>query len=206
MPDGGLQFWWIGFLHWNLATLFSDRGDVYVSGNQFWFPVRGDTEERIAPDASVVFGRPKGHRSCYKQWEENDVPMTVVFWIVGSDNDWPEMIDKCLFARRHKVEEIYIYDLAKNSLLGYLGGRQTLKRIDFTVDFVSPRLGIRFDLTGSRLAIHFPDGRPFLTPEEFGKQTRRDERLVELRVKLQSGQASDEAKEEFDRLIASPTS
>ena len=82
MADNTRQFVWITVLFGNLAAWFRDVADVFVCGNQFWYPVEGHPEIVNAPDVSVVFGRPKGHRPSWKQWEEGDVPMTVVFEVL----------------------------------------------------------------------------------------------------------------------------
>jgi hypothetical protein len=64
------------------------------------------------------------------------------------------------------VEEFYQYDPASNALEAWLrrGGRlRRRRRVDA---FVSPRLGVRFDLSGPQLRIWRPDGRPFQTEAE----------------------------------------
>src|SRR5947209_6721018 len=83
MADNTQQLRWIFVLVGNLAALFHERADVFVSGNQFWYPVEGEPEMKMAPDAYVVFGRPKGDRSSWQQWAEAGVPMTVVFEVLS---------------------------------------------------------------------------------------------------------------------------
>src|SRR5687767_8818799 len=78
MADNTKQFLWIQTIEGNLQSLFRDRADVFVAGDNLWYPVEGELEIRQAPDVYVVFGRPKGHRGSYKQWEEDNVPLTVV--------------------------------------------------------------------------------------------------------------------------------
>src|SRR5262245_61638349 len=86
MADNTKQFDWILLLAGNLKALFRDRPDVFVSGNQFWYPAEGEPGIVAAPDVYVVFGRPKGDRPSYKQWEEGDIPMTVVFEVRSPEN------------------------------------------------------------------------------------------------------------------------
>src|SRR5438309_5827087 len=69
MADNTLQFRWIVTIKEGLGVLFMDRPDVFVAGDLLWYPVEGDPKTRIAPDALVAFGRPKGERGSYKQWE-----------------------------------------------------------------------------------------------------------------------------------------
>src|SRR4051812_23845666 len=83
MSDNTIQFRWIVVLYCNLAALFHTDDNVFVSGNQFWFPIEGEPDNKQSPDVCVVFGRPKGDLPSYKQWEENGVPMTVVFEILS---------------------------------------------------------------------------------------------------------------------------
>jgi Putative restriction endonuclease len=80
--DNTKQMRWIVTLFGNLAALFRDRADVFVAGNLLWYPVEGQPDVRAAPDVLVVFGRPKGDRGSYKQWEEGGVPLTVVFEVL----------------------------------------------------------------------------------------------------------------------------
>jgi hypothetical protein len=44
----------------NLELLFANLPDVLVAGDLLWYPVQDNTKIRTAPDAMVVFGRPKG--------------------------------------------------------------------------------------------------------------------------------------------------
>jgi Uma2 family endonuclease len=166
MADNTRQFRWIVTLAGNLAALFRDDPDVFVSGNQFWYPVEGEPAIVIAPDVYVVFGRPKGERPSWKQWEEGGVPMTVVFEVLSPANDASEMADKFVFYDEYAVEEYYVYDPDRNRLHGYVRAAATLAPIRRINGFVSPRLGIRFDLSGTVLVVRYPDGRPFLTFEE----------------------------------------
>src|SRR5262249_53432139 len=154
----------------NLQSLFRENADVFVAGNQFWYPVEGEPEIRLSPDVYVVFGRPKGHRPSYKQWEEGGVPMTVVFEVLSPGNTPLEMMDKLAFYEDYGVEEYYIYDPDSNRLVGYLRRGELLVRVRPMDGFVSPRLGIRFELSGPELVVRYPDGRPFLTFEELAAQ------------------------------------
>jgi Uma2 family endonuclease len=179
MSDNTRQFQWIVMLADNLAALFHDRPDVFVCGNQNWYPVKGEPEICSAPDVYVVFGRPKGHRSSYKQWEEEGIPMTVVFEVLSPSNTATEMANKLLFYEDYGVEEYYLYDPDTNSLIGYLRRGDILKRNRQMNGFVSPKLGIRFDLTGPELVVRYPNGRPFLTFEEMAIQRVHSDRRAE---------------------------
>lgn len=205
MAENSGQFRWIFVLSGNLAALFHDRVDVFVSGNQFWYPVKDEPDIRLAPDVYVVFGRPKGDRASYKQWEEAGIPMTVVFEVLSPSNTYTEMEEKFTFYEDYGVEEYYVYDPDSNRLFGYIRRGDALKRQRPINDFVSPRLGIRFDLSGPDLVVRYPDGRPFLTFEQLADERNKAEqramRLAEPSRKLLRQQATPEEVQELERLI-----
>lgn len=220
MADNTKQFDWILKMAANLKTLVRDMPDVFASGNQFWYPVKDHPEIVQAPDVYVVFGRPKGDRSSYMQWVENDIPMTVVFEVLSPGNDYWEMADKFTFYDEHGVEEYYIYDPERNRLDVFVRKTATLVRRLPAHGFVSPRLGIRFDLSGPEMVVYYPDGRAFLPVEDLEaerlRQTQRAEkaeeradkaqehlaRIAELSRKLLAGQASEDEKQELARVVA----
>ncbi len=222
MSENTRQFRWIVTLAGNLAALFRDRDDVFVCGDQFWYPVEGEPDVRTAPDVYVVFGRPKGDRPSYKQWEEGGIPMTVVFEVLSPSNSVSEMADKFAFYEDYGAEEYYLYDPDSNRLSGYVRRGDILGRIRKMNGFTSPRLGIRFDLSGTELVVRYPDGRPFLTFEELaaarqGAEQRvneaerraaaaeqRSARLAELARKALQQQATPEEMNELQQLLQSP--
>jgi Uma2 family endonuclease len=64
----------------------------------------------------VVFGRPKGERGSYRQWEEDNIAPQVVFEVLSPGNTLKEMTKKLQFYNRYGVQEYYIYDLDRNEL------------------------------------------------------------------------------------------
>jgi Uma2 family endonuclease len=48
--------------------------------------IEGDNKTCQAPDTMVVFGRPKGDRGSYKQWQEENIPPQVVFEFLSPSN------------------------------------------------------------------------------------------------------------------------
>jgi Uma2 family endonuclease len=207
MADNTKQFVWITVLFGNLAALFRDRQDVFVCGNQFWYPVEGHPEVVNAPDVYVVFGRPKGHRRSWKQWEEGGVPMTVVFEVLSPKNTAREMEEKRLFYEHYGVEEYYLYDPDTNTLKVWLRKGSAFARVRKFKSFVSPRLGVRFDLAGPEMVVYYPDGKPFLPFEELKSEhdravrlADRAVRLAELSRKARHQQATPEELRELDAL------
>ncbi len=178
MAENTLQFEWIVVLKENLDLLFSDRPDVFVAGDLLWYPVEGNNKIRRAPDVLVVFGRPKGYRGSYQQWEEEGIAPQVVFEVLSPGNRLQEMAEKFEFYQTYGVEEYYLYDPEAVELSGWLRQGGQLQPIATLNQWVSPRLGIRFDLRDEQLVIHTPQGDTFLT---FAELDRRRQ-LAEVRA------------------------
>jgi Uma2 family endonuclease len=188
MADNTKQWRWIATLKGNIEALFAARPDVFVAGDLLWYPVEGEPDIRIAPDVLVVFGRPRGDRGSYRQWAEDNVPVTVAFEVLSPGNEFPEMAAKYQFYEEHGVEEYYVYDPDEVYLEVYVRKGTALRRVRPADGFLSPCLGIRFDLSsGPEMVVYRPDGRPFLTFEELDHE----------RAALQQ-RASDEKKRADD--------
>jgi len=192
MSDNTQQFRWIVTIKENLELLFADRPDVFVAGDLLWYPVQGSNTIRQAPDTMVVFGRAKGDRGSYKQWEEGNIAPQVVFEILSPGNRLAEMVKKFKFYERYGVQEYYVYDPDEVELTGWLrsgeraesevGGE--LEDIEFEgignpLDWVSPLLGIRLVIGQEELEIYRPDGQKFLTFLELGQRAEAEQRRAE---------------------------
>ena len=175
IADNTKQFRWIVVIKENLELLFATNPDVFVAGDFLWYPVEGDNKTRQAPDAMVVFGRPKGDRGSYKQWEEDNIPPQVVFEILSPGNRLKAMAHKFKFYERYGVEEYYVYDPDTVELIGWLRSGEYLEIIEEMNGWVSPRLGVRFQVTHENLEIYSPSGDRFLTYVEIA-QLREQER------------------------------
>ncbi|MGJ0607161.1 Uma2 family endonuclease [Cylindrospermopsis raciborskii] len=195
MADNTRQFTWIVKIKENLEILFKYNADVFVAGDLFWYPVKGSNKIKLAPDTMVVFGRPKGHRGSYRQWEEDNIPPQVVFEILSPGNSQDEMDKKKLFYLKHGVEEYYVYDPDRISLEVSIRENNSFKEIkDFSV-WTSPRLNIRFDMTGDELVIYYPDGGRFLSPVELSNYAEQENQRAE-REKLLKEQETQRAERE----------
>jgi Uma2 family endonuclease len=199
MVENTRQAYWIILLATGLAAMLHEVAEVFIATGLLWYPVEGHSAVVTAPDVLVAFDRPRGHRLSYRQWEEGGVPPQVVFEVLTSPWGYQEMADKLAFYDEHGVEEYYVYDPDHNTLDAYLRGQAALVRQRVRDTFSSPRLGIRFDLTGPEMAVFRPDGRRFLSPEEAEAERRR---IAELVGKLLAGSASPEEVEELKRLQA----
>ncbi|ACK69976.1 protein of unknown function DUF820 [Gloeothece citriformis PCC 7424] len=179
MADNTKQFRWITVIKENLELLFASNRDVFIAGDLLWYPVQGNNTIRQAPDTMVVFGRPKGDRGSYRQWEEDNIPPQVVFEILSPGNRLKEMAKKFQFYERYGVEEYYIYDPDKIDLQGWLRSGDKLEVIEEMNDWVSPRLTIKFNLTPDTLEIYRPDTERFLTFVELAQSREQDRQKVQ---------------------------
>jgi Uma2 family endonuclease len=168
MSENTLQNDWMMTLKGGLIKLFRDDPNVFTACDLLWYPVLGEPTIRTAPDAMVAFGRPKGRRGSYKQWEETNQPPHVVFEVLAPGNRPGEMDRKLRFYDKYGVEEYYVYDPDDGSLEGWLRSGDHLLPIAQMAGHVSPRLGILFDPGEGpdNLKIYHPDGSPFVTWEE----------------------------------------
>jgi Uma2 family endonuclease len=179
MADNTLQFRWIVTIQGGLDALFRDDKNIFVAGDLLWYPVEGHPEIRTAPDALVAFGRPKGYRGSYQQWLEDNVPPQVVFEVLSPGNRAGELLRKFRFYERYGVEEYYVFDPDNNELTGWHRTGTALEEIPNLANWVSPRLGIRFDLSRDELRILGPKGRPFASYLELAEQCDRAMQEIE---------------------------
>ncbi len=196
MADNTEQFAWIVKIKENLEILFASSADIFIAGDLFWYPVKGNSNIKQAPDTLVVFGRPKGKRGSYLQWDEDNIPPQVVFEILSPGNTLKEMTKKLQFYQRYGVEEYYIYDPDKNDLNGLLRSGDSFEVIEEMNGWVSPRLGIRFQLTPDTLEIFSPSGQKFLRPLEIDQLREQERQRAE-----QERQAKEAALEEKEAAL-----
>ena len=175
MADNTEQYEWIVKIKENLEILFVDRPDVFIAGDLLWYPVPDrQITGPIAPDVFVAFGRPKGRRGSYKQWEEGNQPPHVAFEILSPSNSLQEMAGKRDFYERYGVEEYYVYDPERNCLEVWLRQGEHLQAMSHVKGWRSPKLGIRFEVTPETLKIYYPDGRPFLSSVELAQRMEQE--------------------------------
>ncbi len=190
MADNTEQFHWIVIIKENLERLFAGIANVFIAGNLLWYPVQGSLQS-MAPDVMVIFGRPKGKRGSYQQWLEANIHPQVVFEILSPSNSATEMSNKFLLYQQYGVEEYYIYYPQRVELSGFLRRGDILEAIDQMQGWVSPRLGIRFELKPDTLEIYRPDGEKFLTSIELDQLTQQE--------RLRAEQEHQRAEQEHQR-------
>lgn len=196
MADNTQQFAFIHTVKGNLDVLCED----FVAGDHLWYPVEGHPEIRVAPDVYVAVGRPKGHRGSYRQWEEDDVPLTVVFEWWSPSNGFADQLRKHQFYDRHGVDEFYAFDQVRRELTAFHRADGSLQLVPTEDGVHSPRLGIRLQVVGEDLHIWGPDGRPFLSMTEMDAARRRAEeacaRAEEERARAEEERARASARAE----------
>jgi Uma2 family endonuclease len=166
MADNTLQWEWIVTIKIELEDIFWERPDVFIASDLLWYPIQGNNKVSIAPDVMVVFGRPKGHRGCYKQWEEGAIAPQVVFEILSPNNTALEMSRKLSAYEQFGPEEYYLYDPDSGHIEGWIRKGDRLVPIEKMNGWMSPRLGIRFEKQHDLLRLYRPDGSPFETSVE----------------------------------------
>ena len=179
MAEGTTQYRWIVTIKGGLDIQYRDDANVFIAGDLFWYPVEGNAKIRKAPDVLVALGRPKGDRPSYLQWLEDNVPPQVVFEIRSPGNTEQEMDDKFAFFQHYGVEEYYFYDPAEHELQGWRRMGALLVEIVEMDGWVSPRLEIRFDMSGSELRVFGRDDRQFVDVPELAAQRQQAEQRAE---------------------------
>jgi Uma2 family endonuclease len=194
MADNTKQFELIVLIKKNLDLLFANDANVFVAGDLLWYPTEGNNKLRVAPDVMVAFGRQKGDRGSYQQWKEDNIAPQVVFEILSPGNTTKEMTNKYRFYQSYGVEEYYLYDPDSNKLVLWLRSGNELEAIEQVAGWVSPRLGIRFELSESELKIYRPDGQLFLSYLEVEQQRQQAEERAE-----QAEERAEQAEERAEQ-------
>lgn len=196
MSDNTEQFRLIVWIKENLELLFANVANVFVAGNLLWYPVEGNNKISQAPDAMVVFGRPKGYRGSYQQWNEDNIAPQVVFEIWSPGNRLTPMIQKFKFYERYGVEEYYLFDPQTLELTGWQRIEEELEAIEQMDGWTSPRLGVRFGLSETGLEMFGPSGEPFVSFVELAQLRQQAEaRAQEAETLLEQERSRSQALE-----------
>jgi Uma2 family endonuclease len=173
-----------------LDDLFHDRPDVFVAGDVQWYPVESSPLICQAPDAMVVFGRPKGRRKGYLQWVEGNIPPKVVFEVGSSAFHHQKLMRKFQFYKHYGVEEYYLYDPDRAEITGWQRVGLTLEKITDLKKWLSPLLGIGFRAKTDELHIIRPKQQYLTAHGGVMEQIDRDRHAREL------------AEQKYERLAA----
>ena len=185
---------WIFKLFHGVEALFRHHPKVFVGSDMFWYPVKGNASIRTAPDVMVVFDRNKDMRRSYRQWEEEGIAPHVVIEFRSPGNTDQHMVELFNFYQTYDVEEYYVYDLTEHTLEGWRRSRRKLVPILRMDGHTSPRLGIRFDMSGNELVVRNPDGTPFLDSIQTANLLESERELAES-----EREKADEEKQRADK-------
>ncbi|TAH21566.1 MAG: Uma2 family endonuclease [Oscillatoriales cyanobacterium] len=197
MAESTIQYELIVKIKEGCESLFKHDPNVFVAADLLWYPVEGRIDISQAPDTMVIFGRPKGDRLSYIQYREDNITPQVVFEIRSHNDSNTKMSKKLAFYQRHGVEEYYVYDPQINELLGWQRIDRVLEVIDPMEGWISPRLGVRFELGEDGLEIYRPDGEKFISYAEL----EADRALGRQRLQQES-QRAEQAEQRSERLAA----
>lgn len=150
--------------------------DSFVAADLLWYPVQGRPDISVGPDVMVALGRPKGQRSSYRQWDEDDIPPQVVFEYWSPSNNLAQFARKFAFYEQHGVDEFYVYDEERRYLGGWVRRGDRFTEITNLDGWVSPALGVRFEWRDGDLTMFRPDGSRFLSFDELDHAKRDAER------------------------------
>ena len=179
MSNNTDQFRLIVWIKENLELVFADDPNVFLASDLLWYPVEGNNKLSQAPDIMAVFGIPKGYRGSYQQWNEDNIAPQVAFEIWSPGNRLTPMMQKFQFYERYGVEEYYLYDPEKLELIGWQRVEGKLEQIEQMDGWVSPRLGVRFQLSETGLEMFGPSGEPFVSFVELDRLRQQAEARAE---------------------------
>jgi Uma2 family endonuclease len=161
--------------------------DVYVSGNLFFYYIKGDPRAVVAPDVFLVKGVEKRPRRTYKLWEEGRVPSLVIELTSDSTRD-EDLSKKKTCYERLGVEEYFLHDPYQDyldpALQGFRLTNDRYQRIEPETDgsLRSLATGLLLRIEGPRLRlVDAATGERILWEEE------RDEELARLRRERSAG-------------------
>ncbi|NJN54097.1 MAG: Uma2 family endonuclease [Anaerolineae bacterium] len=104
-----------------LRARYHKQGNVYVSGNLFFYYEEGNREAVVAPDVFVVFGVTAKKRRTYKLWEEGHAP-DVVFELTSRKTYEADLGRKRLLYEDLGVREYFLFDPLREYLRPPLQG------------------------------------------------------------------------------------
>lgn len=195
MSNNTEQFRLIVEIKENLELVFANDPNVFIAGDLLWYPVEGNNKICQAPDVMVVFGVPKGYRGSYQQWLENDIAPQVVFEI-WSEESICILTKRFQFCDRYGVEEYYFYNPQTLELGGWLRIEGEFEAIEQMDGWVSPRLGVRFQLSETELEMFRPSGEAFMSFGELDRLRQKAEvRSQQAEMMLEQERSRSQALE-----------
>lgn len=164
-----------------LDLWFETDPNVYVSGNNLLYYVRGDKRKHISPDVYVVKGIPKRLRDYYLLWLEGKGPDCVIE--MTSKSTKKQDLEKKfeLYRDLLRVQEYFLFDPHAEYLKPPLQGYRLFAGEYARIEPVAGRLpsevtGLHLEQSGSYLRLYDPRTAKWLpTPKEFVQAAREAE-------------------------------
>jgi Uma2 family endonuclease len=191
-----------------LDRRYRDEPDVYVSGNLFFYYVKGDPRAVVAPDVFLVKGVEKRERGTYKLWEEGRVPSLVIELTSDSSQD-EDLSKKKPCYERLGIEEYFLHDPFRDyldpTLQGFrlVNGRYQPIMPEPDGSLRSRTTGLLLRTEGKRLRlVDAATGEPLLWDEERDAALQQEQavrRAAEERADLEAS-ARRALEEELQRL------
>jgi Uma2 family endonuclease len=180
IAKNSIQYQHVIALQVGLDAMLAHNPDVFVAADLLWYPVEGRPDIKITLDVMVAFGRPKGARGSYRQWEEDGVAPQVIFKITPPVATVAEMRSKRVFYNYYGVAEYYEYDPEIGMLEVWTRRKGVLRSAFFTDEWRSPLLGVTLKIeTNGELSVYMPNGQRFLRPVEISALTDMAEAWAE---------------------------
>lgn len=193
-------------LYEQLLRFYSDREDVLVTADLFWYWKEGNNKRRIAPDIMVVPGVSiVPPRRTYLSWKEGVVPAMVVEF--ASQGTWRKDLGK-KFNRYEAlgVKEYFIFDPEGLYLVPTLQGHRlrgkTYRRIFADDDSLPTELGFRLTAEGTILRmIDSTTGNRVLTGSEQAEHEKQRAETERRNAEIEK-QRADNLQVEVEKLTA----
>ena len=150
-----------------LRAYFSERPEVYVSGDILTYYVEGNPRAVCAPDVLVTFGIGQKMRHTYKVWEEGKVP-DFVMEFSSKTTYQNDLTDKMELYAALGIPNYLLYDAEALYLPSPLMGFQLVKGVYVPIPpgvdggVHSDVLGLDFHIRDRRLAVYDPVAEQWL--------------------------------------------
>jgi Uma2 family endonuclease len=208
MAETGIHVQAIIHLHQALQDFFSDRRDVFIASDMFWYWKEGETDDssRVAPDVMVVEGVGNHQRRTFNSFDEGGAVPAMVFEMASRDTWRDDENDKYRHYEQLGVREYVMFDpeglYLSSPVKAYRLNNSAYRRIYQRGGEYQSDLGFRMRAEGTMLRlVNGRTGLPILTRAEQVEVARgvADEAI---RMAEQEKRRADALQAELDRLRA----
>jgi Uma2 family endonuclease len=204
MAETGFHVTAILMLYQLLLEFFTDRPDVLVMANQFWYWEKGNPKARLAPDVVIIpgVGREPPRRS-YRMWLEGNTRPAAVFEISSKKTIQNDLGSKLQQYERLGVHEYFLFDpdarVLSLALQGFRLADGRYDRISPADDALDSDLGFRVRIEGKILRLSdLRTNQPVLFPTELAEQERRRAEQARQQAE-QARQQAEQARQQAEQ-------